>query len=71
MASIRAQAERRHSVSKHKYVERLRTVAKEDSKTSCDRPPEKSLEQQDKLWLTHDSNRTAVVYRITVRREAN
>lgn len=31
MASIRAQAELRHSISKHGYVETFRTVTKGDS----------------------------------------
>lgn len=67
MASIRAHAGLRHSVSRHGYVGTFRTVTKDDSETSCDHSHVTGLEQQDRnFWLTHDSNKIVFVYRITL-----
>lgn len=70
MASVRAKAERRHSTSKHGYVETFRTITEHDSNTSCDYSHEKGLEEQDRnFWLKQDSNKIAFLYRVSIRDE--
>lgn len=66
MVSIRVQAELRHSISKHVYVETFRRVTKDNSENHVIMRMKKGPEQQDRnFWFTHDSNKFVFVFRIT------
>lgn len=69
MASLRVQAELRHSISKHGYVETFRTVTEDNSEHHVIMHMKKGPEQQDRnFWFTYDSDKFVFVCRITVKR---